>query len=578
MAFYDEYTWILALTVVFAFGTAVGIGANDISNSFATSVASGALSLAQIVVIGGLCEFLGAVLLGAGVTSTIKSGVAKLSSFQDTPTLLMYGFMCVSLTSSIWDNLASQLALPVSMTHTTVGATVGMALAMRGGGAVIWSQEQDDFPYIKGMVPIFLSWVVSPVMSAIICTILFLSIRTFILRTNNSFMKAFYTLPLFVGGMFWLIVAFIIQTGAKNGTWTDRSDGFAAWVGAVFGVGSALFTVAVIMPILRRNINAADDRATKLGEEHGADAEALQNALIEDQKNGPFNRLKNKIPENIRNSRIVYHLFYNVTRDINDHITTDKHVQFVHENAEAFDPKTEMLFRYLQVFSACVMSFTHGANDVSNAMGPFAAVYQIWETGKISKSVSVEEWILVVGGVGIVVGLAFFSHKVIRCMGTSICKMTAARGFCAELATAITVAIASRYGLPVSTTQTITGALLAIGLMEGLKGVNWRSVGRIFSGWVATLFIACGLAAGFTAFGVNSPNRSDVDQIQAAAEAYNTTNTAMLAQLQAASAPGVAALNETFYSVYEPVEARLDEVVAANLDIFAAFNRTLFAR
>lgn len=72
-------------------------------------------------------------------------------------------------------------------------------------------------------VPIFLSWVVSPVMSAIICTILFLSIRTFILRTNNSFMKAFYTLPLFVGGMFWLIVAFIIQTGAKNGTWTDRS-------------------------------------------------------------------------------------------------------------------------------------------------------------------------------------------------------------------------------------------------------------------------------------------------------------------------------------------------------------------
>lgn len=104
------------------------------------------------------------------------------------------------------------------------------------------------------------------------------------------------------------------------------------------------------MPILRRNINAADDRATKLGEEHGADAEALQNALIEDQKNGPFNRLKNKIPENIRNSRIVYHLFYNVTRDINDHITTDKHVQFVHENAEAFDPKTEMLFRYLQVY------------------------------------------------------------------------------------------------------------------------------------------------------------------------------------------------------------------------------------
>jgi len=183
-----------------------------------------------------------------------------------------------------------------------------------------------------------------------------------------------------------------------------------------------------------------------------------------------------------------------------------------------------------------------------------------------------------------VLGLALFSYRVISVLGVKVCKMTNARGFCAEIATATTVAIASRYGLPISTTQTITGGLLAVGLTEGLKGVNWRVVLKIFLGWVATLFIACGLAAMFTALGVNSPERRAVDSIQTAAQGYNVTNAAMLSQMYAAAGASPAnaavittlnALNSSFVEAFAPVQANLNNVVMSNMDIFSTFNTTL---
>jgi sodium-dependent phosphate transporter len=582
MAFFEEYTWIFALTVIFSFGTAIGIGANDMANSFATTVGAKALTLGQVVILAGICEFLGAVLLGAGVTSTIKSGVADIKKFQDTPTLLMYGFMCVSLSSAIWDNTATFFSLPVSMTHTTVGATVGMALALDSGG-VIWSRSKDEFPYITGMLPIFLSWIVSPVMCAIITVILFFFIRMFILRSPHGFMRAFYFLPVLVGGIFWLIVSFIIQTGAKNDTWTDRGDGFATYVGAIFGAAAFIITLAVVMPLLRKRIFAAADRVDSMHEQYKDDPEALQKAMDVQAADTPFQRMKARIPDSIRNNAVTRLLFMNVNVDVHDVTRTDAHTMAVHAHAETFDPKVESLFRYLQVFSAAVMSFTHGANDVANAMGPFAAVYSIWNSGSISSSVDVQEWILVIGGIGIVVGLAFFSARVIRTLGVRVCKLTNARGFCAELATAITVAIASRYGLPISTTQTITGGLLAIGLFEGLKGVNWRAVALVFTGWLLTLFVACGLGAMFTALGVNSPERRAVNSQLAFKEQYNVTNTAILDQLYAAAAgPANAAvvttlnsLNETFYTAWQPDQPDFSDLLSVNADIFSQFNSSL---
>jgi sodium-dependent phosphate transporter len=197
--------------------------------------------------------------------------------------------------------------------------------------------------------------------------------------------------------------------------------------------------------------------------------------------------------------------------------------------------------------------------------------------------VDVQEWILAIGGAGIVCGLALFSSNISRCLGVQVAKITFARGFAAEFGTAITVAIASRYGLPVSTTQTITGALIAIGLTEGLKGVNWWVVLKIFSGWVITIALACAISALFVALGVNSPNRQSIDQIiDAQEQLVNVTGNALLDQMYTATPDTNTAqlttldtLNEDFFAVLNLQQASLPGIVNLTQALVTEFNSTL---
>jgi sodium-dependent phosphate transporter len=380
--------------------------------------------------------------------------------------------------------------------------------------------------------------------------------------------------------MFWLIVAFIIQTGSKNATWGERPDSFAVWVGAVIGGAAAVITLVAIMPILRRNIQRAYDATEKMPEGI-SDSDALQKELQATGRGDPLLWIARKIPQGVHNNKIWRFVFWNFYQDIHSDATEDIHVKNMHDSAEVFDPKVEALFRYLQVFSASVMSFTHGANDVANAMGPFSAVYTIWSTGEITSKVSVQTWILVIGGLGLVAGIALYSSNISRCLGVRVCKVTYSRGFCAEFATATTVAIASRYGLPVSTTQTITGALIFLGLQEGFKGVNWREVLKIFTGWVLTLLFACGIAALLTALGVNSPNRDSLDDVlYARQQLLNVSSEAMLAQVAAAGATGASlgalnTANADYLAAFEPQQANLTQIVAVTQSALSVFNQTL---
>jgi len=148
----------------------------------------------------------------------------------------------------------------------------------------------------------------------------------------------------------------------------------------------------------------------------------------------------------------------------------------------------EKIFGGLMVVTACSMAFAHGSNDVANAIGPLAAVYSIVESGGdiVSKSV-LPSWILLVGGGGIVFGLATFGFKVMRTIGKGITELTPSRGFAAELAAATTVVLASYTGLPVSTTQVLVGAVLGVGLARGLASLNLSVINRIFLSWIVTL-------------------------------------------------------------------------------------------
>ncbi|MGV0035955.1 MAG: inorganic phosphate transporter [Candidatus Azotimanducaceae bacterium WSBS_2022_MAG_OTU7] len=148
----------------------------------------------------------------------------------------------------------------------------------------------------------------------------------------------------------------------------------------------------------------------------------------------------------------------------------------------------ERMFGVLMLFTACAMAFAHGSNDVANAIGPLAAVNSIIESGgDVVQTARMPSWILLLGGAGIVAGLALYGYRVMRTIGTHITELTPSSGFAAELAAATTVVLASAYSLPVSTTHTLVGGVLGVGLAKGLHALNLRVVGTIFLSWLVTL-------------------------------------------------------------------------------------------
>ena len=155
----------------------------------------------------------------------------------------------------------------------------------------------------------------------------------------------------------------------------------------------------------------------------------------------------------------------------------------------------ERVFAVLMVFTACAMAFAHGSNDVANAVGPLAAVASIVQSGgEIATASVLPWWILLLGGSGIVAGLIMLGYRVIETVGKNITELTPSRGFAAELAAATTVVLASGTGLPISTTHTLVGAVLGVGLARGISAVNAGVVGRIFLSWIITLPVGAGLS------------------------------------------------------------------------------------
>jgi len=159
----------------------------------------------------------------------------------------------------------------------------------------------------------------------------------------------------------------------------------------------------------------------------------------------------------------------------------------------------EKVFAVLMIFTACAMAFAHGSNDVANAVGPLAAIVGVIQSGgeAVGAKAALPAWVLLLGAVGIVIGLATYGYKVIATIGKEITELTPSRGFAAELATATTVVGASAIGLPVSTTHTLVGAVLGVGLARGIGALNLGVIGKIFMSWLITLPVGAALAIAF---------------------------------------------------------------------------------
>ena len=139
------------------------------------------------------------------------------------------------------------------------------------------------------------------------------------------------------------------------------------------------------------------------------------------------------------------------------------------------------------VVTACSMAFAHGSNDVANAIGPVAAIISIVGTGSVSQAATIPIWVLGLGGVGIVIGLATYGRRVIATVGSHITQLTPSRGFAAEAAASFTIVFASGTGMPVSTTHALVGAVLGVGMARGFSAIDLRVVGRIFLSWIVTI-------------------------------------------------------------------------------------------
>lgn len=476
------YIWIVYAGGAFAFIAAMGIGSNDAANAFATSVGSKALTLKQAAGLAVIFETAGAILMGSHVTDTIRKGISDYECFQDNPDILMYGCMWVMVSVSAWLFLASYLEMPVSTTHSCVGGMIGMTIALAGPNCVIWYKEVDTFPFIGGVGGIVLSWFISPFFSGILSSLIFAFLRSFVLRQSYYSKRIIYSYPILVGSTLLINSFFIIYKGAK-GLGLNKIDVSTA-VGYSFAIagGGSLLSIPIV-PIIRKKVNKKfmyESSSTT------SDVEMISN---------------NQSYLNINSENQL------------QRVTT------LHNDAEKFDPKIEETFKYLQIFSAICDSFSHGANDVANAIGPFAAIYTIYNSdGDLSKKLDMGDdayWILGIGGVGIAVGLVAYGKKIINAIGTKLCKITPSRGTCIELGSALVIISGSRLKIPLSTTHCQVGATVGVGLLENqscrnikrldIHGVNWYILGKTAFGWIITCIVVGTTTGILVAQGVYSP-------------------------------------------------------------------------
>lgn len=491
----NQYAWIVYIGGIFSFIASMGIGANDVANSFATSVGAKSLTIKQAVILACIFETGGAILMGSHVSETIRKGIADYECFQNEPYTLMYGCMWVCFSVASWLFTASYLEMPVSTTHSCIGGMIGMTIAIKGSNCVIWYKPKNTFPYVGGVLGMVLSWFISPLLSGLISSSLYGIIRITILRKKYEDKYIFYAFPLLVGITMLLNSFFIFYKGAKGIGLDDTPLG--AVIGISFGIGilSGLLTI----PVLPKIYNSIDNKH-KNTEIEITDLETNSTEIVE---------LVNDTP------KTLYDKIINVDINTFDKVE-DKDLDIINalsKNAEEFDPRTEEFFKYLQIFSASCAAFSHGANDVANAIGPFAAILTIYWEGDVRKNSVMDNnayWILSLGGVGISLGLLLYGYRIIRAIGLKLCKITPSRGTIIELSAALVTILGSRLKIPLSTTHCQVGATCGVGLLESswkdnVSGVNKKIIYKTMFGWIVTCVFVGFITGILTAQGIYAP-------------------------------------------------------------------------
>jgi len=504
---------ILILSLIIAAYMAWNIGANDVANAMGTSVGSGALTLRRAILVAAIFEFLGAVLFGSHVTDTIRKGVLDFGGDELSRELsqkLMYGFMAALLAAAIWLTVATKMGLPVSTTHSIVGGVIGVGLFIQPS-SVNWGKVAE----------IVISWVVSPLLGAVLAFLSFYAIKKMIMEHHDPLARTRTFAPILAFPTF-TVLGLALQFKALKGFFKNLD---------------------------RQGIIDSSE-------------------WLPASEDGQWNPLADSawIP---LNSILVALLIGTMASLLMRQVL--RRYEFKEEGYAG----VERVFIWLQVITACYVAFAHGANDVANAIGPMAAIWDISTspTGTLSTTgVEVPLGLLILGGVGITIGVATWGYKVMDTIGKKITHITPSRGFAAEFGAATTVLIFSMpfLAVPISTTHTLVGAVVGVGLAGGASAVDFKVFAKIAGSWVASLPVAgVGAIILYILFSGSPTNVAIVLPLSIFSVIYVVTRKEVIPvpdtiiQTEAPAKEGSGGVFDLFYQHAAAVEETVDHMLSA---------------
>jgi len=453
--------FLIGFTLAIGFYMAWNIGANDVANAMGTSVGSKALTMKRAVILAAILEFSGAFFAGSEVSETVQKGIVTPETFASDPMIFAIGMIGALLATGLWLQTASYFGLPVSTTHAIVGAVVGFGLIIGGVSSVEWIN----------LLIISSSWVLSPVLSGILAFALFSYLQKKILFAYHPLEATKKRAPFFAFITIFILTLALIYDGLNH---LNLDFSFSVSLIIASASGSVAFNIAYF---LLKRVAIKPFQTSK--DFHPQQVISLEKSIkhLERVKLSAIDETREKA------SSVLKEL-----NTLNDSIKEKTHFSI---RTSSFT-EVEKIFVYLQILTACLVAFGHGANDVANAIGPVAAVVSILKTHAFAAQTQIPIWLLVLGGLGIVTGLATWGWRVIETIGKKITHLTPTRGFCAEFGAAATILFASKAGIPISTTHSLVGAVLGVGLARGITALNLGTLKEIVLSWVITI-PACGV-------------------------------------------------------------------------------------
>jgi PiT family inorganic phosphate transporter len=449
---------LIGLALVVCAYMSWNIGANDVANAMGTSVGSRALTLKQAVVIAAVFEFCGAFFAGDAVTDTVRKGILTVDFADGTVDAVLsqdiaFGFIAAMMAAATWLTIATRMGLPVSTTHSIIGGILGVGLILE----VKHDTSLIDWEVVQKVV---ISWVASPLMGGLIGFFSFMIIKKLILESENPIDRSRWLAPVLAFPTFFVLGLALQFKALKGFISRAASEG---WIE-----------------------NKYDWLPVK---EDGVFDPWASNAWI------PINSIMLAAFIGAVSSLVLYLVLRRI--DINEEKRGFRGV--------------ERIFVWLQIITAAYVAFAHGANDRSNAIGPMAAVWQVLssDTGELAAKADIPLWLILLGSAGIAIGVMTWGWRVMETIGKKITDITPTRGFAAEFGAATTILVFSMpfLAVPVSTTHTLVGAVVGVGLAGGAKAVDFRVFGKIAASWVASVPAAAfGAIVLFVASGGESLN------------------------------------------------------------------------